>query len=174
MAKFKPSVSPTYSWEFYTSWGQEHLTAREMQAEYTKLYRTVNKRIETIQKSDLRESSVFGNVTKFKAWTKMTAEERASEFARLGITARSKVGTLTGLRDYRTSVIEKLRAGGYEYVTEKNLDRFIAIMSAYRDFVGNAKFKYAENLDFVEQVFKSKLENRGEFRQLFETLGGME
>ena len=114
------------SWEptSYNPQGLQAYSERDLRREYTRLRDVARKRIQRLQASEFKGSSVarYNTMDKYRKLSEIRSPEelrrRLSDLARF-VTA--KTGSVKGLREQRTAQLETLHEHGFTFVDKTNL-----------------------------------------------------
>lgn len=134
MAKeLKSALRPGLTYrDYWPDAARSVFTPREARKEYNRLRKIANRRLAALQRW-YPESRV---AMQFRAFPSVKAGEsdrriynRLYEVSKyLGL----KLGSVTGMRSYRKKAIASLQEAGYDFVNEKNFDRFTQFMDEVR------------------------------------------
>lgn len=125
-----------YDPEDYTTVGLRYgsISEREKRAEYARLRKIFNKRIERFAKSEFVTSDFY---KKYKKGFKMTRDIKSEKelnrrLAELAFALERKEGSVSGMRRSRNKRLTSLRERGYDFVTEENFKNFTEFMEESR------------------------------------------
>lgn len=105
-----------------------------VKAQYNKLSKQANKRLETMAKYELgRESNTYKmNVGRFVPASELTLGEMKVLLADAAYMLTSETGSMAGIRRHRKRVIQSLHDNGFTFVNGKNLNEFLEFMEEWR------------------------------------------
>lgn len=133
------------------------LTIKEMRAEYSRLRKIANARLEALGKSKFSSTQAYLlNVGKYVTLDKIESERdlmyKLHDLARF-VTAKS--GSVTGQYEIRRNALESLRERGLTFVNEKNFELFGQFMEESR-IRGYAKIYGSERISELFGVASKK------------------
>lgn len=140
MAKLKFGDLYLYNRSFLKNYGTD-----ELAAEYNRLRRLANKRLEALSRSEFSDSQTYlRNRGKYeKTASQMGRSELIDALQAVGHFVGAKTGSVRGLQSARKKAIESLRhpedpvsgekLPGYDFITKDNFKQFTDFMEAWRD-----------------------------------------
>lgn len=133
------------------------LTMKEMRAEYSRLRKIANARLEALRKSKFSTTQAYMlNAGKYVTLDKIESERdlmyKLHDLARF-VTAKS--GSVTGQYEIRRNALESLRESGLTFVNEKNFELFGEFMEEAR-IRGYAKIYGSERISELFGVATKK------------------
>ena len=133
---------------------------KTIKAEYNRLRRIANSRLERLSKSEFSNSEYlkqfkggFKSVSKYSNMAELRAG--LAEAARF---VSAKTSSVTGQRDYRKTALQTLHERGYTFVNKSNFVEFGRFMEAWRADKEAQSYGSVAATELYEQVKKKKLD----------------
>jgi len=152
---------------YYPDAAKAVFTPSEALAEYNRLRKIANRRLEALQRRYPGSSLAREYKGGFPAAGK---EDSRRIYQRLYQAARFtelKLGSVTGMREYRRRSIETLHERGYDFVNERNFDRFTDFMEEVKTHDTYSSFSSEEVVELFEEAEESGADPQ-EIAQRFE------
>lgn len=142
--------------DYYPEAARNVFTPDEARREYNRLRRLANKRLEALQRRYPASSMAREYAAGFQA---LGSDGDRRLFQRLYRVARfmsSKLGSVTGMRQYRKRMIASLHEAGYDFVNESNFDAFTDFMAEVKTHRSYSDYASEEIVElFGEAVEKN-------------------
>lgn len=142
--------------DYYPEAARNVFTPDEARREYNRLRRLANKRLEALQRRYPASSMAREYAAGFPA---LGSDGDRRLFQRLYRVARfmsSKLGSVTGMRQYRKRMIASLHEAGYDFINERNFDAFTDFMDEVKTHRSYSDYASEEIVElFGEAVEKN-------------------
>lgn len=146
--------------DYYPEIAKQTFTEAEARREYARLRKIANKRLAALARNYPNSQAARQYRGGFPA---AGAESGRRIYARLYEVARymnTKLGSVTGEREYRKRMIQSLREAGYTGINNKNFDDFTMFMEEVKTHSTYRSAKSEEIVELFEETVKKKANPR--------------
>ena len=146
------------------------ISVKDLRSTYSQLRTTAKSRERTVSRETVVEQ--FGNVDRQNFRTTknlVTTSELLHELADVGKFLRSQRSTVTGLKEQREQIIDRMEQQGFD-IDRDNYRDFINFMQWFKS--SEYSKLYDSDSEEVSEVFNSGETNPADWKQLFEELRG--
>ena len=167
MAKIKNADVLTWEYDVYYPYRLEQIDERALRKEYTRLRNIANKRLNSLQASEYKETDIAKEYAGGFALL-ADVEDLPRELTKLARFVASERSSVTGLKRIEKQTIETLQEHGYTFVNTKNVRQFGAFMEEMRQ-AGLSKLYSSEFIaTWWSEQARSELDNVSKLKREFE------
>lgn len=150
MAKLK------YSPEYYRASSYlvyQPLSREEMESEYTRLAKQVNRNLERIRQSEFGDDQFYRKYyDEFKTPAgELSERDLAYKLQDLAYLRQSSRGTYSGAREAQREAVRSMKAAGYSWVTYSNYQSFSEFMQMVKTSYGEHLYDSKRIVEYYEQ-----------------------
>lgn len=174
MALIKPWLQFKFgARENYTPAALSRFAESDIEKEYNRLRRAAIGRLNTIGKSEFRESDIYREYRNaFSKTAKQILRDDGASLLkyRLSVVQRflsKKTSSVTGLREINDKILKTLHEHGYDFITKDNIDDFGKFMDAVRDAAEANRYDSERVAELFDWGDKKKI-SRDELIEKFE------
>lgn len=142
--------------DYYPEAARNVFTPAEARREYNRLRRLANKRLEALQRRYPASSMAREYAAGFPALGSDGDRRLYQRLYRVARFMSSKLGSVTGMRQYRKRMIASLHEAGYDFINERNFDAFTDFMDEVKTHRSYSDYASEEIVElFGEAVEKN-------------------